>query len=542
MKKVLIFMLFFISIFSILMGSVAYYRIVVNGSITGSTGNAVFVVRDTVDGESWSNKVIDLGKINPGDSGSFDVIMDVTGSSVDMYATLEIIKNDLPTNLKFYTTKDHKSELHKYYSFLDKNGVNKELVTIYWYWNPSINDDEDNRFINKSFSATISLTAIQISDYATMKNGYSVLNGGSEFWNNNYRPYIRTITFGNDLSNLPSSCNEDNLCWNLSENENQNKKVYGYLIDSGLKDATDNTKSLYNLYIVSDAPIFAPSNSSYLFFNFNNLIGVKFNNFNTSNVTDMQRMFYSCTELKSLDLSSFNTAKVTNMEGMFGFDESLVDLDISNFNTANVTLINSMFTSCYSLVSIDLSSFNTANVTNMMFLFNDCLSLTSLDVTSFDTTNVTNMQSMFNDLVLITSLDVSKFNTAKVTNMSKMFCDCKKLVDLDVSKFDTKNVTNISMMFSNCNLLTDLNLNGFNSSNIIYWTSAFENCYKLSSTINVMNLDISDENNYLNAFRNTATDSNARVVVNYLSSVSSSIDTLIATKSSNSNVVKGIKL
>ena len=85
-KKIIIVLLFIIGIASLLVGSIAYYRIVVSGSIEGSTGNAVFVLRDTEAGESWNNKVISLGQINPGDSGSFDVVMDASESTVDMYA------------------------------------------------------------------------------------------------------------------------------------------------------------------------------------------------------------------------------------------------------------------------------------------------------------------------------------------------------------------------------------------------------------------------------------------------------------------------
>ena len=147
-KKLILVMISIISIIILLAGSIAYYRIVVNGSITGSTGNAVFVLRDTEAGESWNNKVISLGQINPGDSGSFDVVMDASGSTVDMYATLELDRGNLPTNLKFYTTLDHKSELHKYYSFLEHSGTKSDTLTIYWYWNPYISDEEDSKFIN----------------------------------------------------------------------------------------------------------------------------------------------------------------------------------------------------------------------------------------------------------------------------------------------------------------------------------------------------------------------------------------------------------
>ena len=120
--KKLLFLMFVIGFIGLFVGSFSYYRKVVSGSLVTNVGKAIFVLRDTVDGESWNNKVIDLGNINPGDSGSFDVVMDASGSDVDMYATLEIERSNLPSNLKFYTTEDHKSELHKYYSFLEKNG------------------------------------------------------------------------------------------------------------------------------------------------------------------------------------------------------------------------------------------------------------------------------------------------------------------------------------------------------------------------------------------------------------------------------------
>ena len=67
--------------------------------------------------------------------------MDASGTSVDMYATLEIERTNLPTNLKFYTTSDYKSELYKYYSFLETTNQT-ETLTIYWYWNPYIDEHQ----------------------------------------------------------------------------------------------------------------------------------------------------------------------------------------------------------------------------------------------------------------------------------------------------------------------------------------------------------------------------------------------------------------
>ena len=595
-SKKLLFLMFVIGFIGLFVGSFSYYRKVVSGSLVTNVGKAVFVLRDTEAGESWNNKNISLGSINPGDSGSFDVVMDASGSDVDMYATLEIERSNLPSNLKFYTTADHKSELHKYYSFLEKNGTNKESLTLYWYWNPYLDDFDDANYMNKSISANITVSAVQISEYATMKNGYSddsSANGGTEFWNNNYKPYIRTINFSNDLSNLPSTCTEENLCWDISQSSTQNKKVYGYLVDTELKDSTDNTKSLYNLYIVSETPIFAPSNCSSIFSFYNkeisNLIQINFNNnfnatsvtnmynmfhncksltsldlsdFNTTNVTNMSSMFYgcrsltsldlssfntanvtnmgymfrSCSSLTNLDLSSFNTAKVTNMASMFSNCSSLTSLDLSSFNTANVPGMGSMFFKCSSLTSLDLSSFNTAKVTDMVAMFDSCSSLTNLDLSSFNTANVTNMSSMFYYCSSLTSLDLSSFNTANVIGMSNMFTSCRTLTSLDLSNFNTANVTSMWSMFEYCESLISMDLSSFNTSNVTNMQSMFHSCSSLTTTINIMNANVSD---YSSMFSGAATNSGSQITVNYIADASILVDNMIATKSSNSNVVKG---
>ena len=594
-KKIFIILLFAICIVSLLFGSVAYYRFLVSGNINGSTGNAVFNVTGFKD-DSSSIKTIELGKVSPGDSGEFTITLDASGSTVDMYATLIIDRGDssnnteLPTNLKFYTTPDHKSELHKYYSFLEITGTQKEELTIYWYWNPFISDEEDNKYINREFSANIKVSAVQISEYAMMKNGY-IGSRSKEFWQSTYKSYIRTITFGNDLSNKPESCTGDtDLCWDVSYSSSQKKKVYAYLIDSSLKDSTDSTKVLYNLYIVSDAPIFAPINCGAIFYDFKNLISIKFNDnfntskvitfynrteaygmfencsaittldlssFNTSNVTNMAQMFQDCTSLTTLNLSSFNTKNVTTFKGnyadygMFCGCSSLVELNLSNFNTSNVTDMSGMFARCQSLKNLNLNSFDTSNVTNMYRMFGSCSSLVDLDLRSFNTSKVINMWEMFFYCPSLTALDLSSFNTINVTNMKEMFYYCSSLTSLDLSSFNTSNVTNMSSMFDNCSSLTSLDLSNFNTSNVTTYgqshTGMFRNCPKLTTTINIMNENITS---YNWMFSGAATANGAKITVNYIAALDtiaegetqSLIDKIIATKSSNSNVVKGSQI
>ena len=544
-KKLFIIMFCVMLVVTGLTGSVAYYRTIVEGKLIASTGNAVFNVTGlTDDGET---KVINLGnKLLPGDSGSFDITLDSTGSTVDMYVTLKIDRKVLPDNLKFYSTSDHKSELKTYYSFLEVSGTKSETITVYWYWNPFNDDEDDNKYVGKSLSADISISAVQISEYAMMKNGVSGSNGGTEFWSYTYKPYIRTINFGNDLSNLPSTCTEENLCWDISYNTSQNKKVYGYLIDSGLTvsetDSSTSTmveKKLYNLYIVSEVPIFAPPNCQYIFCfseydsssykTISNLIQINFNNnFNTSSVTDMSRMFVSAESLTSLDLSSFNTSKVTNMSAMFSGCSSLTSLDLSSFNTSKVTNMSDMFNNCSLLPNLDLSSLNTAKVANMSYMFIYCSSLTTLDLNNFNTSNVTNMSNMFNECSSLTNLDLSNFNTSKVTNMSSMFYYCQSLTTLDLNNFNTSNVTNMSGMFSGCSSLTNLDLSNFNTSKVTNMSSMFNNCKKLQTQINITNTGIT---NYTNVFYNALSDPSAYVILGYTTDTQSIAEAMKATAS-----------
>ncbi|MFP7386596.1 BspA family leucine-rich repeat surface protein, partial [Enterococcus hirae] len=94
---------------------------------------------------------------------------------------------------------------------------------------------------------------------------------------------------------------------------------------------------------------------------------------------------------------------------------------LSQLDTSNVTDMSKMFKGMSSITSLDVSGFDTSNVTNMQHMFSGMSSVTSLDVSGFDTSNVTDMANMFRGMSSVTSLDVSGFDTSKVTDMSDMF-------------------------------------------------------------------------------------------------------------------------
>ena len=73
-------------------------------------------------------------------------------------------------------------------------------------------------------------------------------------------------------------------------------------------------------------------------------------------------MFAVCNALTSLDLSKFNTSQVTEMTRMFWQCSSLTSLDLSNFDTSQVQKTNQMFLDCTKLEYINSNNFDESNL------------------------------------------------------------------------------------------------------------------------------------------------------------------------------------
>ena len=197
-----------------------------------------------------------------------------------------------------------------------------------------------------------------------------------------------------------------------------------------------------------------PTSTCKWFYNFSELstiLGMEY--LNTSEVTDMSRMFAGCVKLSQIDLSHFNTSKVETMFAMFWrcYADSL---DVSSFDTSNVTNMESMFSLC-GLNDLDVSNFNTSKVKSMYGMFSSN-AFTHLDLSNFDTSNVTNMSFMFSDCFKLESINLDSFNTSNVENFYAMFYRCWSLKCLDVSHFDISSATYwnwyfyVDEVFSNC--------------------------------------------------------------------------------------------
>ena len=190
-----------------------------------------------------------------------------------------------------------------------------------------------------------------------------------------------------------------------------------------------------------------------------NIEGIKY--LNTSQVTDMQFMFYTCLRLQTPDFSGFDTQKVTNMNSMFSSCYSFESLDISNFNTSEVTNMSNMFFGCHALTSLDLSHFNTAKVFDMSSMFDHCSELLSVNLSGFDTRKVRYTEDMFKFCSSLKTLDLSSFDTREKVGylkMGGMFSDCRSLTTIFVSdKFVIGADDKGDAMFYRCNKLKGAN-------------------------------------------------------------------------------------
>ena len=232
---------------------------------------------------------------------------------------------------------------------------------------------------------------------------------------------------------------------------------------------------------IKDIKVQAAKNSGCMFYYRSKLTNIDLSMLDTSNVTNMSKMFQGCNGLTTLDLSPLDTQNVKNMLEMFSGCRALTTLDLSSFDTHNVTDMKEIFMYCWHLAALDLSSFDTQKVTDMTRMFSDCNGLTTLDLSPLDTQNVKNMLEMFSDCSGLTALDLSPLDTQKVTDMTRMFYNCSGLTALDLSSFDTQKVTDMGAMFSGCRGLTTLDLSPIDTQNVVNMSYTFSGCSSLTS-------------------------------------------------------------
>ena len=234
------------------------------------------------------------------------------------------------------------------------------------------------------------------------------------------------LSYGFDINSNPfeiSINNEsfkeysDNKVYNLTSEEN----IIRIKWKNQLISCENMFEELYNIKYINlkNFDSSQVKNMNLMFYRCSSLISLDLTNFDTSSVTSMFRMFQNC-GLEWLNLSHINTSKVENMESMFEAS-GLVSLDLSNFNTLSVKNMNYMFAHCYSLISLNLSSFKTPSLNQNYRMFYFCSVLKALDMSNFDFTNANSVGEMFNHCSSLISLNLINFNIPSNIGINNIF-------------------------------------------------------------------------------------------------------------------------
>ena len=264
--------------------------------------------------------------------------------------------------------------------------------------------------------------------------------------------------------------------------EEQEVKVYSYYVPNGTG---------YDIYFLSDGPIYAPANSAELFIGMSSLVKVDTANLDVSRVTDMYKMFRDCTSLTTIDVSDWDTSKVTNMGHMFRACFALEWIDVSNWDTGKVEAFNSMFSdskankSRMKINNLDFSGWDMSSATDISYMFYGCGKMTDLDLSGWDVSKVTTMNHTFCDCSNMKNYNFTGWNTKSLEVMNGAFNGNNSLVTIDLSDFDTQNVNDFGQLFDGCTSLENIiGLNNWDTSKAIYF-------YEFLTSTKVREIDLS---------------------------------------------------
>ena len=300
--------------------------------------------------------------------------------------TAAIVNNSIPVFISEWSNADWSAT--NYNNEVTDNLIyiiNKyKLANSAWYFYGSSTRDSELFMIKKDYwqevlktgninDNVLGITGKYYFDFTqglnTGKNEGNLVNCNLEtstedlmFWDEKYRTNITKIIF-EDKINVPDNAL---MVWDVSDNNSES--VIAYLIDDGRSNGT------YELYICG--------------------------NNEKVKVVSLYLTFRDFTKLEYIDITNMNTTKVKSMYNMFGNNQNLQTIiGLENIDTSNVTNMQEMFYACAHLTKLDVSNFNTSNVINMRSMFNGA-GMRNSDFElilgeKFDTSKVTNMKQMF---------------------------------------------------------------------------------------------------------------------------------------------------
>ena len=369
------------------------------------------------------------------------------------------------------------------YTLVDQQVItgNVSTYTLYIYLDGNMDNPSSTQ--NKSFRIELFGEGRDaIYKEHVMKN-LANTSATASFWGSNINAnQVKSITF-TKKSEKPNTVSGQ---MDVSSVENSNDVIMWY-IENGVSD-DETPVTLYDVYVGSDSGISTANTSmEKMFYSLSNCESIDAEGLDTSNVTSMKSLFFSAKKLTNILFSNWDTSNVENMQNMFSYT-SIEYIDLSSLNTSNVTTMVGMFYSCTNLLHVNLSNLSNPMLedTNRMFQLAGN-SETTIDFSGFNTSNVSNMRLMFNGYGG-KKLDLSGFDTSSVENMNSMFNGCLQVTNLDLSNFDFSGVTNHDSLMTGVPTSSEIIVNNCTQLNLL--KNMIGNSYTNVHTINNDNCSV----------------------------------------------------
>ncbi|MBR4214857.1 MAG: BspA family leucine-rich repeat surface protein [Bacteroidales bacterium] len=224
---------------------------------------------------------------------------------------------------------------------------------------------------------------------------------------------------------------------------------------------------------------------SEMFYSCQHLKTVNLANLKTNSVTTMEEMFRYCIELESVDISGFNMSNVEDMDAMFMQCYELTTItgfEGEDFNTSKVTTMTRLFNYCEKLELPESAtkSLEVGNVTDMFCMFEGCKSIRKIDLsnTDADGTHLDKIASLCEGCSNLESINLKGISFSGISHSvsGNEFDGCSKLTEIDLSGFSA---VSGYMLFTNCSSLKKVILpeGGLKLGNNLW--SMFEGCSSL---------------------------------------------------------------
>jgi len=285
-----------------------------------------------------------------------------------------------------------------------------------------------------------------------------IYNGGT---------YDFTVDWGDGNSDDVTAWNDSGKSHTYSGSDTYEISITGTIIGWKVDYYADRNK-IYE--IKSWGPLQIGSSGSQ-FRGCNNLTVTATDVLNTTGVTSMFRMFYTCYNVASIpNINQWDVSSVTNMQGMFSnayqFNE---DLDWSD--TSSLTNITNMFTNASSFNG-SVAGWDVSGVIGFIGVFSRARSFNQ-DLDTWDVSNATSMSRMFYDCEDFNG-NVDNWDVSKVLDLGEVFSGCESF-NRDISGWDTRSATDTNGMFAGCTVFNQ-DLNSWDVSSVRYMRSMFNSC------------------------------------------------------------------